>query len=69
MQIRTVAAIIVWIVVALLLLNRVFMLDWVLPIALVLTAVAVVLYFSPRFMKKKNKEEPETSTPEQHQQL
>ena len=53
MQIRTVAAIIVWIVVALLLLNRIFMADWVLPIAIVLTAVALVIYFSPRFLKKE----------------
>ena len=59
MQIRTVAAIIVWIVVALLLLNRIFMSEWVLPIAIVLTAVALVIYFSPRFLKKKNQQTPD----------
>jgi hypothetical protein len=59
-QIRTVAAIIVWIVVALLLLNRIFMADWVLPIAIVLTAVALVIYFSPRFLKKEKQQTQET---------
>ena len=53
MQIKTVAAIIVWVVVALLLLNRVLMSEWVLPIAIVLTIIAVLVYFSPRLMKKK----------------
>ncbi|PVX27555.1 MAG: hypothetical protein CW716_01670 [Candidatus Bathyarchaeum sp.] len=59
MQIRTVAAIIVWFVVALLLLNRILMANWVLPIAIVLTAVALLLYFSPRFRKKKNQQTPD----------
>jgi membrane protein implicated in regulation of membrane protease activity len=58
-QIRTIAAVIVWIVVALLLLNRIFMADWVLPIAIVLTAVALLLYFSPRFMNKKKQQTPD----------
>ena len=53
MQIRTVAAIIVWFVVALLLLNRFFMSEWVLPIALILTIIAVLVYFSPRVRKGK----------------
>lgn len=54
MQIRTVAAIIVWVVVALLLLNRVLMSPWVLPIAIALTIIAVLVYFSPRLRKGKN---------------
>ena len=53
LQIRTVAAIIIWIAVALLLLNRALMLDWVLPLALLLTVVAIIVYFSPRFTKKE----------------
>jgi hypothetical protein len=52
-HIRTVAAIIVWVVVALLLLNRLFMSDLVLPIALVLTIIAILVYFSPKLLKKK----------------
>jgi nucleoside recognition membrane protein YjiH len=60
MHIRTVAAILAWLVVALLLLNRIFNSEWVLPIALVLTAIAVLAYFSPSLRKGKksaNKEE------------
>ena len=54
MQIRTIAAIIVWVVVALLLLNRVLRSEWILPIAIVLTVIAVLVYFSPRLRKEKN---------------
>lgn len=53
LHIRTVAAIIVWVVVALLLLNRLFMSDLVLPIAIALTIIALLIYFSPKFLKKK----------------
>ena len=59
LQVRTVAAIIAWIVVALLLLNRVIMSEWVLPTAIVLTLVAILLYFSPRIIKRKNDVQPE----------
>lgn len=69
MQIRTVAAIIVWVVVALLLLNRIFMYDWVLPVALILTLAAVLLYFSPRILKKKKQETTENQPLTEHQQL
>lgn len=55
MHIRTVAAIIVWVVVALLLLNRLFMSDLVLPIAIALTIIALLVYFSPKLLKKENK--------------
>ncbi|MHC3130239.1 MAG: hypothetical protein IBV52_09215 [Candidatus Bathyarchaeota archaeon] len=51
MHVRTVAAILVWFVVALLLLNRVFNSEWVLPISIVLTVIAVLVYFSPRIRK------------------
>lgn len=61
MQIRTVAAIIVWFVVALLLINRLLRSEWVLPIAIVLTVIAVIVYFSPRLRKgiESNKQETE----------
>ena len=52
LQIRTLAAIIVWVVVALLLLNRFIMSEWITPIAIVLTVVAVLIYFSSRIRKK-----------------
>jgi len=53
LQIRTVAAIIVWVVVALLLLNRVLRSQWVLPISIALTIIAILVYFSPRLRKEK----------------
>jgi hypothetical protein len=53
LHIKTIAAIIVWVVVALLLLNRLFMSDLVLPIALALTIIALLVYFSPKLLKKK----------------
>jgi hypothetical protein len=57
LQVRTVAAIIVWAVVILLLLNRALGLDWITPLSIGLTIVAVLIYFSPRFRKKKNLKE------------
>jgi heme/copper-type cytochrome/quinol oxidase subunit 2 len=54
LQVRTVAAILVWFVVALLLLNRFFRSEWVLPISIVLTVIAVLIYFSPRIRKTQN---------------
>ena len=54
MKVRTVAAIIAWFVVALLMINRVYWSEWILPIAIVLTAIAVLVYFSPRLRKKPN---------------
>ena len=63
MQIRTVAAIIAWFVVALLLINRVYMSEWILPIAIALTVIAVLVYFSPRLRKgtKSDNKESESS--------
>ncbi|MDG6223071.1 MAG: hypothetical protein IAX21_01750 [Candidatus Bathyarchaeota archaeon] len=52
-QIRTVAAILAWIVVALLLLNGMIKSQLVIIAAIVLTVIAVLLYFSPRFIKNK----------------
>ncbi|MBT8172164.1 hypothetical protein KJN74_04775 [Candidatus Bathyarchaeota archaeon] len=52
MKIRTVAAIIAWIVVALLLLNRLLLSEWVLPIAIILTIIAILVYFSPRLINR-----------------
>ncbi len=57
MHIRTVAAILAWFVVALLLLNRVQRSEWILPIAIILAVIAVLLYFSPRLKKKQNPKE------------
>jgi ABC-type bacteriocin/lantibiotic exporter with double-glycine peptidase domain len=57
LHVRTVAAIIVWFVVIILLLNRALRLDWITPISIVLTVAAVLIYFSPRFRKKKNQKE------------
>jgi heme/copper-type cytochrome/quinol oxidase subunit 2 len=51
MHVRTLAAILLWFVVALLLLNRVLRSEYILPISIVLTVIAVLLYFSPRFRK------------------
>jgi heme/copper-type cytochrome/quinol oxidase subunit 2 len=34
--------------------------EWALPIAIILTVIALLLYFSPRFLKKKNQQAPET---------
>jgi heme/copper-type cytochrome/quinol oxidase subunit 2 len=59
LQIRTVAAIIAWFVVSLLLINRVYRSEWILPIAIALTVIAVLVYFSPRLRKK-----PKTDTKE-----
>ncbi len=63
MQIRTVAAIIVWVVVALLLLNRVLRSEWTMPIAIVLTVIAVLIYFSPRLRKEKKSADKEENLP------
>ena len=63
MQIRTVAAIIVWVVVALLLLNRVLGSELILPISIVLTVIAVLVYFSPRLRKEKNQTNKKSNLP------
>ena len=52
MHVRTLAAILLWFVVALLLLNRLLRSEYILPISIALTVIAVLLYFSPRFRKK-----------------
>jgi heme/copper-type cytochrome/quinol oxidase subunit 2 len=62
-QIRTVATILVWFVVALLLLNTLLRSKWILPISIVLTVIAVLIYFSPRLRKnKKSQDEKPAST-------
>jgi threonine/homoserine/homoserine lactone efflux protein len=63
MQIRTVAAIMVWFVVALLLLNMVFKSEWILPISITLTVIAVLIYFSPRLRKTKKSTNREENPP------
>ena len=64
MHIRTVAAIMVWFVVVLLFLNRLLRSEWITPIAIVLTVIAVIVYFSPRLRggTKSAKEETESAT-------
>jgi nucleoside recognition membrane protein YjiH len=56
LQIRTVAAILAWVVVALLLLNSIFRSEWILPISIVLTVIAVLVYFSPNIRKTIKKQ-------------
>jgi len=53
LHIRTLAAIMVWFVVVLLFLNRLLKSEWITPIAIVLTVIAIIVYFSPR-LKKQN---------------
>ena len=53
MHIKTVAAILAWIAVALLLLNGLIKSQWVVIVAIILAAFAILLYFAPRFMKNK----------------
>ncbi|MEJ2243519.1 MAG: hypothetical protein P8X87_03130 [Candidatus Bathyarchaeota archaeon] len=55
MQIRTLAAILAWIVVALLLVNGMIRSVWITVASIILTGVAVLLYFSPRWVKNKKK--------------
>ncbi len=63
MKIRTVAAILVWLAVALLLLNRVYKVEWILPISIVTTVIAVLLYFSPLLRKAKTRADKEENLP------
>jgi hypothetical protein len=53
MDIKTVAAILVWVAVVLLLLNNMLKSDVIMPIGIVLTIIAVVAFFSPRLKKGK----------------
>jgi hypothetical protein len=53
MHIKTVAALLIWLVVALLLLNNMFKSDLIVMIGVVITVIAVVAYFSPRLKKGK----------------
>jgi cell division protein FtsW (lipid II flippase) len=64
LHIRTVAAIMVWFVVVLLFLNRLLRSEWITPIAIVLTVIAVLVYFSPRLRKgtKSDKQEIASAT-------
>jgi len=62
LQVRTVAAIVVWVVVALLLLNRALQTEWITPLSIGLTIIAVLIYFSPRFRKKKSQPQESASS-------
>jgi hypothetical protein len=63
MHIKTVAAILVWLVVVLLLLNNIFKSDLIMPIGIGLTIVAVIAYFSPRLKKGKKAADKEEKQP------
>ena len=54
----------VWFVVVLLFLNRLLRSEWITPIAIVLTVIAVIVYFSPHLRKgtKSDKQETESAT-------
>jgi hypothetical protein len=69
LHIRTVATILAWFVVALLLLNGIFRSEWILPISIVLTCIALVIYFIPRLRKTEKPEEPETNKNGKKQQI
>ena len=60
---KTVAAILVWLVVVLLLLNNAVKSEWILPIGIVLTVIAVLAYFSPRLKKGKKAADKEETQP------
>ncbi|MCW4022016.1 MAG: hypothetical protein ACOWW1_00450 [archaeon] len=62
MQIRTLAAILAWIVVALLLLNGMIQSVWMTVASIVLTGVALLLYFSPRWTKNKKTQDQKPET-------
>jgi len=51
LQIRTVAAILIWFVAALLILNLMFRARWILLISIAIMIMAVVIYFIPRLRK------------------
>jgi len=51
MQTRTVSAILVWIAIALLILNGYFKSQWIVLIGIALVIIAVITYFIPRFRK------------------
>jgi len=61
-QIRTLAAILAWIVVALLLLNGIIRSQWFIITSIVLAAFAVLLFFSPRWRKNKKIQDQETQS-------
>ena len=51
MQIRTVSAILIWIAIALLILNGYFKSQWIVLIGIALVIIAVITYFAPRLRK------------------
>lgn len=54
MHVRTIAAIIAWAVVALLLVNSFFRSELILLVAIVLMVIAFLFYFSPRIIKNRS---------------
>ncbi|UCD27032.1 MAG: hypothetical protein JSV75_02640 [Candidatus Bathyarchaeota archaeon] len=51
LHIRTIAAIILWFVVALLLLNRSYRSGWIMLLSIAMVILAVILYFIPSLRK------------------
>lgn len=54
LHIRTLAAILIWLVAALLILNVMFKSGWILLISVILMITAIVIYFLPRLKKQQN---------------
>jgi len=70
LHIRTVATILAWIVVALLIINTSLRLEWIWLIAIALVVMAVIVYFFPQLRKwhtSKYKETEEEGEEEQKQ--
>lgn len=51
LQTRTVSAILVWLAIALLILNGYFKSQWIVLVGIALVVIAVITYFIPRFRK------------------
>ena len=51
MQSRTVSAILVWVAIALLILNGYLRSQWIILIGIVMVVIAVIVYFMPRLRK------------------
>jgi heme/copper-type cytochrome/quinol oxidase subunit 2 len=54
LQTRTVAATLVWVTVALLIINAYFMSEWIWLISIALLVIAAIVYFLPQSRKRQN---------------
>ncbi len=69
LQIRTISAILAWVVVALLIANFSFKSELLLWIALGIVVIALVIYFIPRFRKSATPAEDKKTVPGENQLL